>query len=196
VSTDLLDQAHDTAFETPVFLAFPKIPRFKRNYIITEKIDGTNAAVGILENGTVYAQSRKRIITPEADNFGFAGWVKKHEEELRDLGPGLHFGEWWGLGIQRGYGLTERCFSLFNTSRWGDDGIGLPPCVDVVPILAQGNSNLDLDIDGALESLRTLGSAAALGFMKPEGIVVYHTASRSMYKILLENDDTPKGVQE
>jgi hypothetical protein len=29
--------------------------------------------------------------------------------------------------------------------------------------------------------------------MKPEGIVVYHSAARSRFKVLLEGDDIPKG---
>jgi len=100
--------------------------------VITEKIDGTNAAIGVVQTGwdgeagavsrphyRVYAQSRTRIITPQSDNMGFAAWVQQHAEVLaQTLGEGLHFGEWWGVGIQRGYGLSERRFSLFNTARW------------------------------------------------------------------------------
>ncbi|HLE80817.1 MAG TPA: RNA ligase family protein, partial [Dehalococcoidia bacterium] len=99
------------------FQEFGKIYRLSRDCIITEKIDGTNAQVVVLEDGRVLAGSRNRWITPEADNFGFARWVKEHEEELRSLGPGRHYGEWWGSGIQRGYGLKEKRFSLFNVSR-------------------------------------------------------------------------------
>ena len=52
--------------------------------------------------------------------FGFARWVETNRERLITLlGPGLHFGEWWGSGIQRGYGLTkgDKRFSLFNVER-------------------------------------------------------------------------------
>lgn len=128
--------------ETTEFRAFPKIPRLRRNIIITEKIDGTNAHVALLPetlaDGTLmpnpyrldwfsgpdascwglYAGSRSRWLTPEHDNYGFAAWASEHKDELRVLGPGRHFGEWWGRGINRGYGLTERRFSLFNVSRW------------------------------------------------------------------------------
>lgn len=136
---------------------FPKIPRLNRDIVITEKIDGTNAAIRIGENvmalatgepreipelGPVVAQSRTRIITPEKDNYGFARWVKEHEDVLREaLGPGIHYGEWWGLGIQRGYKQTQKWFSLFNYKRWANDPrimalstIG----VQVVPILYRG----------------------------------------------------------
>lgn len=81
--------------ELPPFEGFPAIPRLKRQCVITEKIDGTNAQICILEDNRIIAGSRTRWITPEDDNFGFARWVKEHEDELRLLGPGSHFGEWW-----------------------------------------------------------------------------------------------------
>ena len=118
----------------PEFTGFGKIARLVGDMTITEKIDGTNAAVGITEDGDVYAQSRSRIITPKDDNFGFAAWVEAHTDELLNLGPGVHFGEWWGMGIQRKYGLTERRFSLFNVARWAN-GWERPACCPVVPIL-------------------------------------------------------------
>src|SRR5436305_1822690 len=98
------------------FNAFPKIARLNRECVITEKIDGTNASILIDEDGVVMAGSRTRWITPENDNFGFAKWVEANKSELMKLGVGHHFGEWWGSGIQRGYGLTkgEKRFSLFN----------------------------------------------------------------------------------
>src|SRR5271165_3703942 len=105
----------------PDFQAFPKIPRLNREIVITEKIDGTNASIHIAEDGTVFTGSRTKWITPNDDNKGFARWVKEHEDELRTgLGYGTHYGEWWGAGIGRRYGLTEKRFSLFNTTRWTD----------------------------------------------------------------------------
>ena len=102
-----------------VFAPMPKIARLNREIIITEKIDGTNASVHIVpdfETGAckVLAASRTRWITPQNDNLGFAAWVEANREGLLQLGPGHHFGEWWGRGINRNYGLTERRFSLFN----------------------------------------------------------------------------------
>lgn len=179
--------------ELPPFVAFPKIPRLRRTVVITEKIDGTNAQIVVLEDGTVLAGSRNRWLTPEKDNFGFAKWVKDHEEELRTgLGVGQHFGEWWGLGIQRGYGLDHKRFSLFNVNRWADGRAPRPTCCHVVPMLAQHTLSDGL-LDGVLEKLRTEGSVAAPGFMKPEGVVTFMVASRSLYKTLLDNDEEPKG---
>ena len=109
-----------SAFE---FQEFPKLARLSREVIITEKIDGTNAQIYIDDAQNIMAGSRTRWISPEADNFGFAAWARAHRDELLTLGPGRHFGEWWGVGIQRGYGLSERRFSLFNTQRWALHGL-------------------------------------------------------------------------
>ena len=90
------------------FTEFPKIARLSRECTITEKIDGTNGSIYIGENGEFLIGSRTQWITPERDNHGFARWCMEHKEELFKLGIGHHFGEWWGSGIQRGYGLTEK----------------------------------------------------------------------------------------
>jgi hypothetical protein len=174
------------------FKEFPKIARLNREVIVTEKIDGTNAAVVIGEDGTtIAAQSRSRLITPEDDNFGFARWVQDNAEELLKLGPGHHFGEWWGQGIQRGYGLKEKRFSLFNVSRWNDENPNRPACVHVVPVLTRGVGFESAYL--ALESLRAHGSAAAPGFMKPEGVIAFHAQGNLLFKTTLERDEEWKG---
>lgn len=208
------------------FQAWPKIARLFRDCTITEKIDGTNAAIGItthdelsnvatpeevkellgiepiatvVDGYLVYAQSRKRVITPQTDNYGFARWVWNNAEALAAvLGPGLHFGEWWGSGIQRGYGLPkgEHRFSLFNTKRWegafqsSDHPV---PGLYVVPVLYEGPFSTE-EIELVKGSLRLYGSHASPGFMRPEGVVVYHHAANVMFKSTLENDEMPKGL--
>jgi hypothetical protein len=173
------------------FEPFPKIPRLRREVVISEKIDGSNASVYIPEDGKrAYAASRNRWITPEDDNYGFAKWVHANHDALLALGPGYHRGEWYGQGIQRGYGLSEKRFALFNASRWL--GGMQPACCRVVPVLAVGAG--DGVIEDVLTKLRRGGSVAAPGFMRPEGVVVYHTAARSLFKVLLEGDDVPKGA--
>jgi hypothetical protein len=199
------------------FIPFPKIPRLKRGCIITEKVDGTNAQVTVWpllnlsldqdvpasatavathegQSYAIFAGSRNRWITPEKDNFGFASWVKQNADELVKLGEGSHFGEWWGLGIQRGYGLHERRFSLFNTGRWSDAAVR-PACCGVVPVLYAGDFTTDT-VDEVMDVLKGAGSVAVPGFMKPEGLVVFMTAARHLYKVLAENDELPKGMQE
>lgn len=175
------------------FREWPKIPRLNRGMVITEKIDGTNAAVIVTEDGEVGAQSRNRIITPDSDNFGFAAWTYEHATELATiLGPGYHYGEWWGAGIQRRYGLSEKRFSLFNTSRWSGADFSAVPQLGIVPVLAAGNFSHDT-IRECVESLSREGSVAAPGFMDPEGVVVYLSAARQMFKVTCKGDNQPKG---
>jgi hypothetical protein len=143
----------------------------------------------------IYAGSRSRWIRPGDDNFGFAAWVSDNAEELVKLGEGSHFGEWWGKGIQRGYGLLEKRFSLFNVSRWADPATR-PKCCHVVPELGRGIIGHGIELSTIRERLATLGSSAAPGFMKPEGFVVYHTAAQTLFKVTLEKDEKPKGSKE
>jgi len=163
------------------FKAWPKITRIenKRSPIFTEKIDGTNACVVITEDGEFGCQSRSRIITPEDDNFGFAKWAYSNKEELMKLGPGHHFGEWWGSGIQRTYGLTEKRFSLFNTRRWNSLNPNTPTCVSVVPILPCKS------IEEVKEYLITNGSVAAPGYMNIEGAIMYEPDTDTCFKIII-----------
>lgn len=229
---------------TEIFQPFPKMARYSRPAIVTEKIDGTNASVIIQpvaksvpgvdptpeqqeteskmiahwygpdgSDWGMFAGSRTRLITPRDDNYGFARWVSEHVDELKTLGPGRHFGEWWGNKIQRAYGLIngERHFSLFNVSRWALHGVlelkpvdprtpdiqlvkeQLPQCCGLVPVLARGVFGDEL-VTEAMLKLRLYGSMAAAGFMQPEGIVVYHCASGTLFKKTLDNDEAPKSL--
>ncbi|PCI54175.1 MAG: hypothetical protein COB36_10815 [Alphaproteobacteria bacterium] len=172
------------------FEAFPKMARLSREIIITEKIDGTNAQICIGENGEFLVGSRKRWITPEDDNYGFARWAHENKDDLMTLGHGRHFGEWWGQGIQRRYDMDRKAFSLFNVSRWAAER---PECCDVVPILYRGDfsqSNIELCLDG----LKQLGSLASPGFMNPEGVIVFHTAANIGFKKTIHKDEIPKSL--
>jgi len=173
------------------FREFTKIARLSREMIVTEKIDGTNGLIAIGENGEFQVGSRSRWITPQDDNHGFARWAYEHKDELMQLGTGFHYGEWWGLGIQRGYGLKEKRFSLFNVSRWSDD-TARPACCHVVPTLYVGMFDTDYIVT-IMARLLNSGSVAAKGFMKPEGVVIYHTAARLYFKKTFEKDDGGKG---
>jgi len=159
------------------FESFGKIPRLSREVIITEKLDGTNAQILITDAGDFLVGSRNRFITPDNDNYGFARWCAEHREDK---------------GIQRGYGLGEKRFSLFNVTRWGDDTVR-PSCCAVVPLLYQGSFDTE-KIKSVLWGLQAFGSKAAPGFMDPEGIVIFHTASRQLYKKTLQDDDVPKSL--
>jgi hypothetical protein len=194
------------------FQGFPKMARLSRDVVITEKIDGTNAQIFITEDGDLFVGSRNRWITPNNDNYGFARWVEGNRDDILKLGPGRHFGEWWGSGIQRGYGLTkgDKRLSLFNTSRWALYGTEpqriptadskiekyqdvLPECVGVVPVIFWGLFSTEV-ADMMIDFLGDNGSLAAPGFMDPEGIIVFHTAANIGFKKTLKDDGVPKST--
>lgn len=202
------------------FQKWPSIPRLSKEKVtVTEKIDGSNSCIRIRpfdlytdrkdqldtvsidgEQYTIWAQSRTRYLQPTKndDNFGFALWVYENATELvKILGPGDHYGEWWGSKIQRGYGLAngERAFSLFNANRWKDvlhHNEPLSPISNlyVVPTLYTG-SLYDLNISELVEDLREDGSRAQPHW-PAEGLIVYLRELNASYKVLLENDDIHK----
>lgn len=212
------------------FQSFPKIPRKFGDVVVTEKLDGTNAQVIFVESSSleseqdrvratelstevlytddpgnvtfVMAGSRNRYVQPGKDNFGFAAYVKQNAQALYDaLGVGKHFGEWFGAGIQRRYGLDQKRFALFNTRRWQDHGhpddghtnevffkrapvdyMGVPG-LTVVPVLHIGPLNDVKDFTHTFGALRAHGSYAVPGYDNPEGIVVCLTATGHLFKI-------------
>lgn len=172
------------------FPKFASIPRLVRECTVTEKIDGTNGLIRVGDDMSVRAGSRNRWLNPDVkqdDNYGFGRWVREHEEELAlGLGPGDHYGEWWGAGIARRYDQTEKRFSLFNTFRWNTE-TPAPKCCSVVPILFVGDFE-SLDIMWAAERLKKEGSLAAPGFQNPEGICVYHHHAKMYFKFTLGGD--------
>src|ERR1700677_4843372 len=174
------------------FVEFRKIARLARECIVTEKIDGTNGVIVITLEGDMLVGSRSRWITPQEDNYGFAKWAETNKAELMKLGAGRHYGEWWGQGIQRNYSLTEKRFSLFNVSRWADDAVR-PACCHVVPVLARDLFDAPALALKVLKKLKEEGSVAAPGFMKPEGIVIYHVAANLLFKKTIEKDEEYKG---
>lgn len=179
------------------FVAFGKIPRLFRDCTITEKIDGTNAQIVVPEDPTapLLAGSRNRWLSESHDNYGFWRWVQENTDQLRMLGPGRFYGEWWGAGIQRRYNQTTKRFSLFNPdalrnlTQANPPGLTIQPeIVGVVPVLYQGPFDSNA-VRLVLEKLRREGSMAAPGFMNPEGIIVFHHSAGRMFKVTLDGDN-------
>lgn len=215
----------DEEYETPGFKEFPKIARLHNgNIVVTEKIDGTNAQIYIekspgmeplaaLEgawciqakhtgdefNYQMLVGSRNRWLFERQDNFGFWKWANDNARELMlGLGEGRHFGEWWGKGIQRGYGQREKTFSLFNVGRWYDPRMdnkieaedseyphAIPSIggLSTVPVLYYGPW-FGRAADPVAEAMRRLEySGSTLDPATPaEGVVVFHEASRQYFK--------------
>lgn len=216
----------------PEFKPWPVISNMTDRVVVTEMIDGAgafaihierlkfNSATGTLEirPGDVLdfnkgemvfyrltAQSRTRLITPRDDTHGFAKWVAEHASALAaELGEGIHYGEWWGYKINRGYNLEkgDKRFSLFNTERWSYlDGSQVPglwcvPVIDQGSLFSEANEDTELldlytPVHFAVETLREGGSVAAPGYNKPKGVVVFHTGGRVMFKYVFTSIEDP-----
>jgi hypothetical protein len=174
------------------FKSFSKIESLRNVRMqITQKIHGTNAQIMIVPRDGegdyldivrvddkeyyVRAGSRTRWITPGDDNYGFAAFVHSNAEAIvRSLGPGQHFGEWAGLGINSGEGLTSKVFCLFDYWRYDKE---LPPQCVLVPVLYEGPFSLE-KINEVMAELKTGGSKLSPGFMRPEGIVISFMGKR------------------
>ncbi len=165
------------------FRGFPKVTRLlEQEIVVTEKIDGTNGLVFVSAEdlSVVKAGSRNKWVTPDDDNHGFAKWVEENKEDLKNLGHGYHYGEWWGQGIQRRYNMDTKVFSLFHVPK----GAKKPECCDVVPVLYKGILNPEW-LDNIQRGISFSHAAAKYGkhFADPEGVMVYFTKSKQLYKV-------------
>lgn len=97
------------------------------------KLHGVNAGI-VFSEGALHAQSREIVLTPEADNHGFAKWTHANEalfagflspllaqaRSASDPGEAPHsialFGEWFGKGVQSGVGVSslDKRFAAFG----------------------------------------------------------------------------------
>lgn len=219
------------------FKEWPKTARLNRNMIVTEKIDGTNAAVRVVpvellaatghglhggmepgdqheqhvlvesSNGRfvlVGAQSRKKLITPgkQTDNYGFAQFVFDNAQTFADvLGEGIHFGEWYGPGIQKNpwpQGFEGKRFMLFNVTRWGAPETrellksSFNGQVEVATVIYEGPFDVTR-VNNLVLALKDDGSWHVPGMSKPEGVIVFNEAAGINFKVTLEKDETYKG---
>lgn len=176
---------------TPDFESFPDIKKLGAAALfITQKIHGSNAQIYVFqtEDGSLdlVVGSRTRWIAPGDDNFGFAEMVYANKQEFIDrLGPGRHYGEWAGPGINSGEGLKQKTFVLFDHWKY-PVGRPLPPNTIVVPVLYSGPFDMG-KVEEAMNDLRTNGSKLVPGFMRPEGIVVRIKGER--YKVVFQAEE-------
>jgi hypothetical protein len=176
------------------FEGFKKIPRLSKEMVITEKLDGTNGLIQITHNGEFFVGSKSRWLKVDGskatDNYGFGKWALENKEELLKLGTGKHFGEWVGLGInKRNYNLTDKKFVLFDVHKWNNEN--KPVCCEVVPVLYTGAFCTE-KIKEVMNDLKVNGSKFSKNYMNPEGIIIYHTASKQLYKKTFDYDETGK----
>lgn len=112
------------------------------------KLHGTNAAIQVLADGTVLAQSRTSVITSTSDNAGFAKWVEENKEHWSNLTTSYYpnqlnkkylgssdqsivvFGEWCGPGIQKGVAvnqISKKIFAVFAVQALPGDELIVDP---------------------------------------------------------------------
>lgn len=179
----------------PFFKSFPKIPRLSNEtFTISEKVDGSNGLIFIrIDPGyssVMVAGSRSRWLyndgTETWDNFGFGRWVRDNKDSLWGLGAGYHFGEWYGQGINRNYGLKDRKFMLFDAKRY--QGMHVFPEIVQMERVFAANVSFDIlmyTIDHVINDLYRDGSSIVRGYMKPEGIIVRSDLTNKVYKVLI-----------
>jgi hypothetical protein len=140
------------------------------------------------------APDHPEVLWHGCDNYGFGNFVLRNYPTLARLGYGRHFGEWFGQGIQRGYGLDTKMFALFR----------VPPGVDLtnfplgnvtqVPVLGVYETFDTEQLANHLADLQINGSVMVRGWHAPEGIVAYHARSGQLFKYTVEAG--PKGQKE
>lgn len=112
-------------------------------YTATVKLHGTNAGVYVDKTGAYVPQSRRRSLTIEQDNFGFAAFalrskvrehITAHAHDIMgclEIGNVTLFGEWVGPGIQQNVGINkipQREFVLFGAGTTKDGEFELLSC--------------------------------------------------------------------
>ena len=158
---------------TPEFESFPDIKKLGAAALfITQKIHGSNAQIYVFQTDTggldLVCGSRSRWVAPGDDNFGFAEMVYANKNEfINKLGPGRHYGEWAGPGINSGEGLKQKTFVLFDHWKYPPER-PLPPNTVVVPVLYSGPFDI-AKVEECMNDLRANGSKLVPGFMRPEG---------------------------
>lgn len=135
-------------------------PRVRR-FLGTVKLHGTNAGISCMPDGEVIYRSRSRIITPDADNHGFARHMAaNHDAVCTILGSiptngemATIFGEWCGAGIQAGVGISaeQKMFVVFAArvgDEWIDEAtIGRAPDARIFNIHDYPTWSMEIDFD-------------------------------------------------
>lgn len=122
------------------------------------KLHGTNAGVRMKKDGQLIAQSRERDITVGDDNAGFAAFVVRNADMIRQFmqerDAEVIFGEWIGPGIQKNVAINQLAarqfvmFGLVKDSVLFDYQIGLYVfCEGEVKCVVPRNETIDIDFN-------------------------------------------------
>lgn len=149
------------------------------NFKGTVKCHGTNAGVCYdIVTGDIWSQARKRILTVQNDNKGFACYVEKHKESFREIfntiidayfftdGIISIFGEYCGQGIQKGVGISklDKMFVIFGfkyttdteETKWFDFYIDQYNDIRTYHIDQFGTYNINIDLNDPKSSQNEL----------------------------------------
>ena len=161
--------------------SFPSIERLENIYcIISEKIDGTNGLIEINETNVRFG-SRNRYVFFNDDNAGFANFFRDYEARFKDAAkdiitdesyPLRIYGEWFGCGIQRNYGLKDKFFMpfhLFYSKKLIEYQI---PNIVTPNIMYAGKFSIEV-VDACMQQLKLDGSGVVKNYKQPEGIVIF-----------------------
>lgn len=174
--------------------SFNKIERLENIYcIISEKIDGTNGLIEINYDSVKFG-SKNRYLESHEDNAGFMNFYSYHknifintakelnEKEIEISGETLTkyeeiypihiYGEWFGKGIQRGYGLDKKFFMPFNPE-YAELLIEHEVPHIVRPYILYEGKFSEKVATSSMHFLKEEGSYVIPKYMKPEGIVIY-----------------------
>jgi hypothetical protein len=185
---DVVRPLHHQVYENDRWQTIPEVPVRAGDVFSLEEDGGGPRSRSIFYRVTV--QNTTRIVTVQEDMNGIAAWARENAAGIvAALGPGIHFGEWWGYKINRGYGLRvgDRRFSLFNTVRWNKLNGQQVPGLYSVPVLWEGSLENDwMAVPEQVANLKTRGSVAVPGYPYPEGLVLYHHEGDTMFKIRID----------
>lgn len=182
-ATTAATAATSTTTTTAAHIPLPKV-----TFTGTVKLHGTNAGIGLKPDGTLWAQSRRRVVYPGSDNAGFASFVVAHEGELRAAAEELLrpqdeavivFGEWCGRGIQKGVALSqlERCFVVFGVAH-------------VVKLAADAGDEADTDEEEAAEEgLKAEWDQEAAAKLRLPAASVFNVHDTPTYKCTVDLAD-------
>lgn len=173
---------------------FPKYPKTLRyenlRVVITEKIDGTNGLIEISPDGVRFG-SRNCYLNEHKDNYGFFNFFSQFENRIMEsFSPeydGLvHiYGEWFGAGIQRTYGLKEKYFMPFSPY-WANTliEVGVPNIVPPYQFYAGKMDSVREEM--AFQTLKEEGSQLVPGWKRPEGIIIHYLDNNLKIKRTLD----------
>ncbi len=123
--------SNSTHVAWPKIESFSTVRKYARDrgvgtltYKAKVKLHGSCAGIRINADGSVFAFSRERVLSLDADNYGFARWVDVHKpffaamaEADRTNADIVLYGEWCGPGIQSKVAIAKaphKVFALFS----------------------------------------------------------------------------------